>query len=76
MYKLTYNSLCGIISKNGGDTMGSAAQTKASVKHNKSKDSITIRPDRETGSKIREAAKERGISVTELILSAVKEYTK
>lgn len=56
--------------------MGSVAQTKASVKHNKSKDSITIRPDKQTGAKIREAAKERGISVTELILSAVKEYTK
>lgn len=56
--------------------MGSAAQTKASVKHNKSKDSITIRPDRETGAKIREAAKERGMNITEFLLTAVKEYTK
>lgn len=54
--------------------MGSEAQTKASVKHNRTKASITIRPDKETGAKIRMAAKERGISVTELILKAVKEY--
>lgn len=54
--------------------MGSEAQTKASVKHNKTKDSITIRPDRKTGAKIRMAAEERGISITELILKAVTEY--
>lgn len=54
--------------------MGSEAQTKASVKHNKTKDSITIRPDKETGAKIRKAAEDRGISVTELIINAVKEF--
>ena len=55
--------------------MGSTAQTKASVKHNKSKDSITIRPDKETGAKIRTAAKERGIGVTEFILKSIEFYT-
>ena len=51
--------------------MGSEAQTKASVKHNKKKDSITIRPDKETGAKIRSVAEQRGISVTELIMTAL-----
>lgn len=55
--------------------MGSKSQSKASIKHNKTKDSITIRPSKEIGLKIRAAAKERGISVTELILQAIEEYT-
>lgn len=54
--------------------MGSEAQTKASVKYNKKKDSITIRPDKETGARIRSAAEQRGISVTELIMTALKPY--
>ena len=54
--------------------MGSEAQTKASVKHNKKKDSITIRPDKETGAKIRSVAGQRGISVTGLIMTALKPY--
>ena len=54
--------------------MGSKAQTKASVKFNRSRDSITIRPDKETGAKIRRAAEAAGVSVTEFILTALKEY--
>lgn len=54
--------------------MGSEAQTKASVKFNRTRDSITIRPDKETGAKIRRAAQDAGISVTEYILTAIKEY--
>lgn len=54
--------------------MGSEAQTKASVKFNRTRDSITIRPDKETGAKIRQAAQGAGISVTEYILTAIKEY--
>lgn len=54
--------------------MGSEAQTKASVKFNRTRDSITIRPDKETGAKIRQAAQDAGISVTEYILTAIKEY--
>lgn len=56
--------------------MGSEAQSKASIKHNKKKDSITIRPSKEVGAKIRSSAKERGISVTDFILKAIQEYTK
>lgn len=55
--------------------MGSEAQSKASIKFNRSRDSITIRPDKETGARIRRAAEERGITVTELILKAVNQYT-
>ena len=52
--------------------MGSEAQTKASVKYNKKKDSITIRPDKETGAKIRSAEEQRGISVKQLIMTPLK----
>ena len=54
--------------------MATKAQIKASVKHNREKDSITIRPDKETGAKIRRAAEEGGVSVTEYILTAIKEH--
>lgn len=54
--------------------MGSKAQTKASVKYNRKRDSITIRPDKETGAFIRKAAEEKCISVTEYILNAIKKY--
>lgn len=40
----------------------------------KNRDSITIRPDKENGAKIRSAAEQRGISVTELIMTALKPY--
>lgn len=54
--------------------MATKNQIKASVKYNKTRDSITIRPDKATGEKIRSAAKEKNISITELILTALKEY--
>ena len=54
--------------------MGSEAQTKASVKYNKKKDSITIRPDKETGAKIRKAAKDAGKSVQAFILDILREH--
>lgn len=50
----------------------SQAQIKASIAHNQKKDSITIRPDKETGLKIRTAAQEVGESVTTYILEAVR----
>ena len=56
--------------------MATKAQIKASVKHNREKDGITIRPDKETGAKIRRAAEEGGVSVTEYILTAIKEHMK
>lgn len=54
--------------------MGGEAQTKASVKFNRTRDSITIRPDKETGAKIRQSAKDAEMTVTEYILTAVKAY--
>lgn len=54
--------------------MATEAQIKASVKHNRTKDSITIRPDKEKGEKIRKAAEESGVSVTEYILNAIEKY--
>ena len=54
--------------------MGSQAQTKASVKYNRKKDAITIRPDKETGGKIREAAAGLGMTVTDFILMALRPY--
>lgn len=54
--------------------MATKAQIKASVKHNREKDSITIRPDKETGAKIRQAAHDAEMTVTEYILTAIKSY--
>lgn len=51
----------------------SQAQINASVKYNKSRDSITIRPDKGTGALIRAAAEKSGVSVTEFILKAVSD---
>lgn len=53
--------------------MGSDAQSRASTKWNRSRDSIVIRPDKETGAKIRKAAKEAGLSVQQFILAALED---
>ena len=52
----------------------SEAQKRASKKWNESRDKITIKPDRETGAKIRAAAEAAGQSVTQFILSALEKY--
>ena len=52
----------------------SEAHKKASAKWNKSRDSITIRPDKETGAAIRAAAAAAGLSVQRFILSALAEF--
>lgn len=49
----------------------SNAHIRASVKYNRSRDSITIRPDKETGAVIRAAAASAGLSVQRFILQAV-----
>lgn len=49
----------------------SEAQKRASYKWNSSRDNITIRPDKETGAQIRQAAAEAGMSVQQFILDAV-----
>ena len=54
--------------------MATKAQSKASVKFNRTRDSITIRPDKETGAMIRVAASASGQSVTDFILTAISAY--
>ena len=52
--------------------MATDAQSRASTKYNRKLDAITVRVDKETGCKIREAAERKGVSVKEFILEAVK----
>ena len=56
--------------------MGTEAQSRASAKWNRSRDNIIIRPDKETGAKIREAAKEAGLSVQQFILRELEPALK
>lgn len=49
----------------------SDAHKKASNKWNSSRDNIMIRPDKETGAQIRQAAADAGQSVQQYILQAV-----
>lgn len=51
----------------------SEAQKRASYRWNSSRDNITIRPDKETGAQIRQAAADAGKSVQQFILEAVAE---
>lgn len=52
----------------------SDAHKKASLKYNRSKDSITLRPDKETGKAIRDAASASGKSLQNFILDAIRAY--
>ena len=52
----------------------SDAHKKASLKYNRSKDSITIRPEKETGAAIRAAAAMSGKSLQNFILDALRAY--
>ena len=52
----------------------SDAHKRASAKWNNSRDSITIRPDKETGAAIRAAAAAAGLTVQRFILAAVSEF--
>lgn len=52
----------------------SEAHKKASKKWNESRDNILIRPDKETGAKIRAAAASAGMSIQQYILAALSEY--
>lgn len=54
--------------------MASEAQSRASTKYNQKLNSITIRVNKETGAKIRAEAEERGMSLKEFILMALKPY--
>ena len=53
--------------------MSTEAQIKASLKYNKSRDYFGLRPDKQTGAEIRQAAKDAGQSVQAYILQAVKD---
>lgn len=52
----------------------SDAHKRASAKWNNSRDAITIRPDKETGAAIREAAAAAGLTVQRFILAALAEF--
>lgn len=52
----------------------SEAHKKASRKWDSSRDSITIRPTKEVGARIRAAAAAAGLSIQQFILAAVDEY--
>ena len=52
----------------------SEAHKKASAKWNNSRDTITIRPSKETGAAIREAAASAGMSIQQYILAALAEF--
>nr|DAH02220.1 MAG TPA: hypothetical protein [Caudoviricetes sp.] len=60
------------VAKRGGRcSMATEAQIRASTKYNRKQDTITVRVDKETGKKIRDAAERQGVSVKEFILAAV-----
>lgn len=52
------------------------AHKRASKKWNESRDNIMIRPDKDEGQQIREAAAAAGLSVQQFILSAVRSKLK
>ena len=52
--------------------MASEAQIRANIAYNRRQDSITIRPSKEEGAQIRQAAKDAGMSVQAFILSAIR----
>lgn len=52
----------------------SDAQKRASEKWESGRDRITIKPDKETGTKIRAAAAAAGQSVTQYILAILKKH--
>ena len=53
--------------------MASPAQIRANVRYNRNRDSITIRPSREDGAAVRQAAAAAGQSVQGYILQACTE---
>ena len=51
----------------------SEARIRANVKYNKSRDNIMVRPSKEVGQQIRQAAADAGQSVQQYILQAVND---
>ena len=56
--------------------MATEAQRRASINYNKRQDNIMIRPSKEEGNIIRQAASNAGQSVQGYILQAIKERMK
>ena len=53
--------------------MATEAQRRASINYNKRQDNIMVRPGKEEGAEIRQAAANAGQSVQGYILQAIKE---
>ena len=53
--------------------MATEAQTRAAVKHNRTRDAITLRITKEEGAQVRQAAADAGQTVTAYIMDAVRE---
>ena len=53
--------------------MATEAQRRASINYNKRQDNIMIRPSKDEGTEIRQAAADAGQSVQGYILQAIKE---
>ena len=53
--------------------MATAAQIKANIAYNRRQDSITIRPSKAEGERIRDAAAAAGQNLTGYIMQAVRE---
>ena len=53
--------------------MATEAKRRANIEYNKRQDAIMLRPDKETGQKIRKAAQDAGKSLQRYILDAVLE---
>lgn len=51
----------------------SEAQKRANIAYNRRQDAIMLRPDKETGARIRQAAQEAGKPLQRFILEAVLE---
>ena len=51
---------------------GTEAQKKASIEYNRRRDAITLRPTKEEGAQIRQAAADAGKAVSTYILGAVR----
>lgn len=56
----------------GGDGMATEAQKRASIAYNRRQDSITLRPSKEEGAEIRQAAADAGQPLQRYILDAVR----
>ena len=57
----------------GGDSVSSSAHIQANIKYNRSRDNIMIRPTKDEGAEIRQAAAAAGKSVQAYILDVLRD---